>query len=135
MPTTAVEVPQPATASANAVATIVGPRLPADRSLLAGVDILGRPRSKKECLHVFRQEASRLRIHDVEAVVVDQHRLLTHPLCPAFLADLADDPGAHRSRKGSALESSACFTTTHTLHRLSHSRGNSDAGKGCYERA
>src|SRR6266513_4719473 len=96
--------------------------LPADRALLAGVDILGRARAKEECLHVLRQESPRLRIHDVEAVVIDQHRLLTHPLCPAFLTDRCDNPRADRTREWRALESGARLTTTNASYVSQNSR-------------
>src|SRR5687767_3555601 len=72
---------------------------PGDRALLARIHVFRRAGSEKKRLHVLRQEAARLRIHHVESVVVDQHRLLLHPQLPALLADLGDDSGANLSRK------------------------------------
>ena len=60
-----------------------------DRALLGRIDVLFAARLEEERLHVLRQKAARLRIHDVEPVVVDQHRLLLQPQPPAVLADLS----------------------------------------------
>ena len=105
--------------------------LPADRTLLARVDILRRACPKKEGLHVLRQESPRLRIHDVEAIVVDQHCLLTHPLCPTLLADPADDARANRSGKRRALESGARLSASYAGY-VSH---GIEKGSAAYERA
>src|SRR5688500_14806496 len=108
--------------------------LPANRALLAGVHILCRTGSEKECLHVLGEKAPRLRIHDIESIVIDQHRLLTHPLGPTVLADLGHDAGSNRSRKRSLVESSAGLSAPDALH-VSHSRGNRKPGSGLYGRA
>jgi hypothetical protein len=111
------------------------PLLPADRALLAGIHILRRACAEKECLHVLRQETSRLRIHHVETVVVDQHRLLTHPLSPAFLTDLTDDSRADRSRKRCSLESGAGLPATNARYirngRIPPWPGEGPAACGC----
>src|SRR5256885_4495797 len=82
-------------------------QLPVDRALLAGVDILGGARLEKKRLHVLGEECARLRIHDVEAVVIDQHGLLLHPLRPAILADLCDDSRADGAWERRLLKSGA----------------------------
>src|SRR5688572_30698083 len=102
--------------AATVSVAIATTRLPADRTLLARVDILGRARSKEKCLHVLGQEAPRLRIHDVEPVMVDQHGLLTNPLTPAILADLRYDTLADGAGKRCALESGTRLPASDTLH-------------------
>jgi len=116
----------------NAILTTTVRTLPADRTFLARVDILRCARPKKEGLHVLRQESPRLRVHDVESIVIDQHRLLTHPLCPAFLADPADDACPKRSRERRALESGTRQSAAHTGY-VRH--GNAKSGRAAYERA
>src|SRR5512133_2504854 len=71
----------------------------ADRPLLARVDVLLTAGLEEERLHVLRQELARLRVHDVEPVVVDQHRLLLQPVAPALLTDLGDDLRADGARE------------------------------------
>src|SRR5881392_501054 len=85
--------------------------LPADRTLLAGIHVLGRARAEQERLHVLREEAACLRIHHVEAVVIDQHRL-TQPVSPAILTDLRHDARADRPGKRRAFEARARLLTT-----------------------
>src|SRR5689334_8938089 len=61
---------------------------PLNRSLLAGIDILTHAALEQERSHVVGQECTRLRIHHIQPVVIDQHRLLFEPITPALLADL-----------------------------------------------
>ena len=83
----------------------------ADRSFLAGVDIGGIGGLEEESAHVLRQKRPRLRVHHVEAVMIDQHRLLLEPVCPALRADLFDDAGTDWPRKRRLYESGARLTT------------------------
>jgi hypothetical protein len=105
--------------------------LPADRTFLGRVDILRRACPEKESLHVLRQESPRLRVHDVEAVVVDQHCLLTHPLSPTLLAGPADDARANRSRERRALESGTRLSASYA----GYVRHGTEKGSATYERA
>src|SRR6185503_4396348 len=65
--------------------------LPLDGSLLRRIDVLFRARLEEERLHVLLEKAAGLRVHDVQAVMIDEHRLLLEPLAPAVLADLLND--------------------------------------------
>src|SRR6185369_14466140 len=89
------------------------PVLPCDGALLGGVHVLLAAALEEERFHVLRQKAARLRIHHVEAVVIDQHGLLFQPESPALLAEALDDAGPDRARKGRTFETGACLTTTH----------------------
>ena len=82
----------------------------ADRSFLGGVDVGGIAGLEEESTHVLRQEGPGLRVHHVEPVMIDQHRLLLQPVCPALGADLFDDPGPDWSRKRRLYESRARLT-------------------------
>src|SRR5436190_5636724 len=64
---------------------------PVDRSLLGRIDVLFAARLEEERFHVLGEKAARLWIHQVQAVVVDQHHLLARPLVPAVLTDLAEN--------------------------------------------
>src|SRR5690606_35825244 len=66
-------------------------RLPADGALLGDVHLLRLPGVEEEALQVLRQELLRVGIPNVQAVMVDQHRLVPEPLAPAHLADLGLD--------------------------------------------
>src|SRR3954468_9694648 len=109
--------------------------LPADRTLLAGIHVLGRARAEQERLHDLREEAACLRIHHVEAVVIDQHRLLTQPVSPAILTDLRHDARADRPGNRRACEARARLLTTPARYirsgRTPPSRVGTAAGDGC----
>jgi hypothetical protein len=60
---------------------------------------------EQKSFHVARQKRSRLWIHEVQSVVVDEHRLLLQPLRPTFGADFRLDPRTDGARKGRPLES------------------------------
>ena len=83
-----------------------------DRSFFAGVDVGGSAGLEEEGAHVLGQERPRLRVHHVEPVMIDQHRLLLEPVCPALSADLFNDTGADWSRKRRLCESRARLTAT-----------------------
>ena len=64
----------------------------------------------------FVRKAAGLRIHQIEPVVVDQHRLLFQPLGPALLADLGERPGPELSREGRALQPGARVAATGAMN-------------------
>src|SRR5205085_11732040 len=84
---------------------------PRDRPLLGRVHAFLSTLLEQKSPHVLGEEASCLGIHHVEAVMVDQHRLLPEPLRPAFLTDLRDDAGADGARERWTLESGARLST------------------------
>src|SRR5918999_1994868 len=101
-------------AAARRAPLLRGPRcfrirslLPVDRSLLRRVDVVLGAGLEEERLHLPREEGAGLRIHQVEAVVVDQHHLLPIPLCPAILTDLRGDARADLTWKWGSFEASA----------------------------
>src|SRR5688572_4430402 len=65
----------------------VGRRSPVDRSLLGRVDLLAWS-AEQERVHVLGEKLARLRLHEVQSIVVDEHHLLAIPLAPADGADL-----------------------------------------------
>src|SRR6185312_6529220 len=83
------------------------PTSPGDGPLLGRVDRLLRAALEQEAFHVPREEGARLRVHEVQPVVVDQHRLLLQPLRPALCANLGLNARADRTGEGWALESRA----------------------------
>src|SRR4029079_12072933 len=92
------------------------PRSPCDRSLLRGVDAFFAARLEEKRFHGLREKAARLRIHQVQTVVVDEHHLLAGPLIPAVLTNLALYACADRPGKGRALESRSRLTTPAAGH-------------------
>jgi hypothetical protein len=66
--------------------------------------------------HVASKERSGLRIHYVEPVMVDQHRLLLAPVGPALAADFLYHPCANRTRKWWAVESLSRLAAASTRH-------------------
>ena len=87
-----------------------------DRTLLARIDFGVRPGLEEERGHVARQKRSRLRIHHVEPVMIDQHRLLLSPVSPALAADLRHDTRANGSRKGWPVEPLARLAAASACH-------------------
>src|SRR5689334_15648501 len=71
-----------------AVRAYVAAGSPRDGALLRRVYVLLATRLEEKRLHVLREEAARLWIHQVQTVVVDEHHLLPGPLAPAVLTDL-----------------------------------------------
>ena len=84
------------------------------------VDLVAGAGLEEEGAHVLGQERAGLRVHEVQAVVVDEHHLLLQPLAPALLADLADDAGADGAGKGGLLESRARFAAAGAGHGFGH---------------
>src|SRR5438094_8086601 len=74
------------------------------RALLACIDVCFRSRLEQESQHVAGQECPALRIHHVQAVMIDQHRLLLQPLRPAVAANTFDSAGSRFTGKGRALK-------------------------------
>src|SRR6476620_1516442 len=81
--------------------------LPCDRPLFRGVDLFLAPLLEQKGLHVLGEEASCLRVHHVESVMVDEHGLLLEPLSPTVLTDLSEDAGTDGAGEGRTLESGA----------------------------
>src|SRR5512143_1611026 len=92
-----------------------------DRSLLTRVDLRVRSRLEQERRHVPCEERPRLGIHHIESVVIDQHRLLLSPVCPALPADLVYYAGSNWTGKRRTLEPFTRLATTHTSH-FSHAQ-------------
>jgi hypothetical protein len=83
-----------------------------DRPLLARVDVGILPGLEQKSRHVLREELAGLGIHHVETVVIDEHRLLSSPICPALAADFSNDSLSNLSRKWRFLETFARLTAT-----------------------
>src|SRR5215213_11281044 len=66
---------------------------PLDGAFLRGVDLRGGglAAAEEEGLHVVEEEGLRVLLHEVEAVVVDDHVLALEPLLPALPADFRAD--------------------------------------------
>src|SRR2546423_9265304 len=91
-----------------------------DRAFFAGVDLGRRPRLEQKGRHVLGQERACLGIHYVQAVVVDQHRLLLEPVTPALRADPFYDAGADGARERRLHESCARLPAPHAGYSLRH---------------
>ena len=78
---------------------------PVDGALFRCVHVLAFTRLEQERFHVSREERSRLRIHHVQSIVIDQHGLLLQPLSPAVAANLTDDARTDCAGKRWTLES------------------------------
>ena len=85
-----------------------------DRSLLTRVDVCSFPRLEEKRGHVTSQKRPRLRIHDVQSIVVDQHRLLLTPVRPALPADLGHNARPDFTRKRRLLKSLPLLPTPPT---------------------
>src|SRR3954469_11598133 len=93
---------------------------PCDRPLFRGIHVFLASLLEEEGFHVLGKEASCLRVHDVEAVMVDQHGLLLQPEAPAVRADLLHDARADRTGEGGTLESCARLAAPGTDHFFWH---------------
>src|SRR5215213_9775549 len=91
--------------------------LPLDRPLLRGVDLRGGEvaAAEEEGLHVVEEERLRVLVHEVEAVVVDDHVLTLEPLLPADPANLRPDALPHLVREGRVPEPLALLPTPRAL--------------------
>ncbi len=59
--------------------------------------------SLRNCAHVGDQDVLRLRIHEVEAQLVDHHHFHLDPFLPRLVADVGLDGGAQLAAPGDAL--------------------------------
>src|SRR5919206_2589027 len=81
------------------------PPSPLDGAFLRGVYLGGgRAAAEEEGFHVVEEEALRVLVHEVEAVVVDDHVLAREPLLPALLADFRPDALPDLVREGGVAE-------------------------------
>jgi hypothetical protein len=78
-----------------------------DGSLLRSVDLSTVASLKQERTHILHEKLTTLRVHDIQAVVVDQHGLLLEPVAPAVLADFRENSLPNRSRKRGTVKTSA----------------------------
>jgi len=92
------------------------------RALLARIDVGRGPALEEKRRHVLGEKRPRLRIHHVESVMVDQHRLLLEPIRPALRADFIDHACADRARKGRLHESRARLSATRAGYSFRHAR-------------
>jgi len=90
------------------------------RAFFTGVDVGRRAGLEEERRHVFGEERPRLRIHHVEPIVVDQHRLLLEPVGPALRADFFHDAGTDRAGKRRLYESCARLSAARAGYGLRH---------------
>src|SRR5450830_1506757 len=83
--------------------------LPAGRSvrdlpLLGRVDVVLTSALEQEGLHIAREKLPCLWIHDVQAVMVDEHGLLFQPQLPAILTRSFENARAHGTGKRRPLK-------------------------------
>src|SRR5690242_10090273 len=95
---------------------VPGARSPRNRSPLRGVDVLLATSLEEKGFHILREEAARLCVHQVQAVVIDEHHLLARPLIPTVLTDLTLYACTDRPGKGRTLESGSRLTTSAAGH-------------------
>src|SRR5215207_3038595 len=96
--------------------------LPLDRPLLRGVDLrVGEfAAAEEEGLHVVEEEGLRVLVHEVEAVVVDDHVLALEPLLPADPANLRADAPPDLVREGRVPEPLALLAAPRALDLFRH---------------
>jgi hypothetical protein len=85
-----------------------------DRPLLTRVDVSSFTGLEEKRGHVTRQESPRLWVHDIQTIMVDQHRLLLTPVCPALSADLGHNARSNLTRERRFLESLPFLPATRT---------------------
>jgi len=61
-----------------------------------------------------------LGIHHIQTVVIDQHRLLLEPICPALSADLFDDTRANGPGERRLYKPCARLAATHASNCFRH---------------
>jgi hypothetical protein len=93
-----------------------------DRPLLARVDVRLTLRLEEEGRHISRQKGTRLGVHHVQSVVVDQHGLLLQPISPADLADGVDDLRADGAGERRTLKSFPRLSATRAANNCGHGR-------------
>ena len=87
-----------------------------DRPLLARIDVSPFTSLEEKRGHVACQKSPRLRVHHVQPVMVDQHRLLLTPVCPALSADLGYNARADLTRERRLLESFPLLPAARTCY-------------------
>ena len=85
-----------------------------DRPLLARIDVGSFAGLEEKRGHIASQKNPRLRVHDVQTVMIDQHRLLLTPVCPALSADLGNNARSDLTRERRLLESLAFLSAAGT---------------------
>ena len=85
-----------------------------DRPLLTRVDVSPVTGLEEKRGHIAGQKNPRLRVHDVQTIMVDQHRLLLAPVCPALLADLGNNACPDLTWERRLLESFPLFPAART---------------------
>src|ERR1035437_8034663 len=91
-----------------------------DCPVLTRIDLTAIPTLEEKRFHVLGQELASLGVHDIKAIVIDQHRLLFQPIAPTGLADPLDDPRANRAREWRALKPLAGLAASATGDGLRH---------------
>ena len=92
-----------------------------NRALLRRVDIIRSALTKQEGFHVPHQELTRLWIHHIQPVMINQHRLLLEPVCPTVPAGAFENPRTDRARKWCPVEGLLLFAATRTREQC-HAR-------------
>jgi hypothetical protein len=87
---------------------------------LGSIDISLVPGLEQERGHVLCEEFPGLRVHDVQTIVVDQHRLLPEPITPALLTDLFNDACADWARKRRFFEAGALYPAARACYDRGH---------------
>src|SRR5919206_2584526 len=97
------------------------PPSPLDGAFLRGVYLrLGRAAAEEEGFHVVEEEVLRVLVHEVEAVVVDDHVLALEPLLPADRANLRADALPHLVREGRVTQPLALLPAPRALDLFRH---------------
>src|SRR5258708_1693798 len=91
-----------------------------DCPVLTRINLTAIPTLEEKRFHVLSQELASLGVHDIEAVVVDQHGLLFQPIATTRLADTLNDPRANGAREWRALEPFTGLAATATGDGLRH---------------
>ena len=92
------------------------------RTFFARIDVSRVAGLEEKRRHVLGEERPRLWIHHVEAVVIDQHRLLLQPIGPALRAQLFYDAGTDGAGERRLNESCARLSAPRASYGLRHPR-------------
>src|SRR6185503_10719655 len=76
--------------------------------------------AEEMALGLLHEVLARARVGEVEAVLVDQHRLLLEPLRPGFLRDPLPDALAERPGVGREVHAFGFASQLYTLHHSRH---------------
>ena len=74
------------------VPALGGARSPVDVAPLGGVDLLCVAVAKQNSFDLAIQERARFGVSGIEAVVIDQQRLVDEPLLPAVVTNVTQEP-------------------------------------------